>query len=28
MAICDRMLDLGVIIQPAGDRMCVLTEGW
>jgi len=24
MAICDRMLDLGVIIQPTGDRMCVL----
>jgi 4-aminobutyrate aminotransferase-like enzyme len=23
-AICDRMLDLGVIIQPTGDRMCVL----
>ncbi len=24
MAICDRMLELGVIIQPTGDRMCVL----
>ena len=24
MAICDRMLSLGVVIQPAGDRMCVL----
>jgi len=24
MAICDRMLDLGVIIQPTSDRMCVL----
>jgi len=23
-AICDRMLELGVIIQPTGDRMCVL----
>jgi 4-aminobutyrate aminotransferase-like enzyme/Ser/Thr protein kinase RdoA (MazF antagonist) len=23
-AICDRMLDLGVIIQPTSDRMCVL----
>ena len=24
MAICDRMLELGVIIQPTSDRMCVL----
>ena len=24
MAICDRMLSLGVVIQPTGDRMCVL----
>ena len=24
MAICDRMLELGVVIQPTGDRMCVL----
>ncbi len=24
MAICERMLDLGVIIQPTSDRMCVL----
>jgi 4-aminobutyrate aminotransferase-like enzyme/Ser/Thr protein kinase RdoA (MazF antagonist) len=24
MAICDRMLDLGVVIQPTSDRMCVL----
>jgi 4-aminobutyrate aminotransferase-like enzyme len=24
MAICDRMLQLGVIIQPTSDRMCVL----
>jgi 4-aminobutyrate aminotransferase-like enzyme len=24
MAICDRMLKLGVIMQPTGDRMCVL----
>ena len=24
MAICDRMLSLGVIIQPTSDRMCVL----
>jgi 4-aminobutyrate aminotransferase-like enzyme len=23
-AICDRMLELGVIIQPTSDRMCVL----
>ena len=23
-AICERMLELGVIIQPTGDRMCVL----
>lgn len=23
-AICERMLDLGVIIQPTGDRLCVL----
>jgi 4-aminobutyrate aminotransferase-like enzyme len=23
-AICERMLDLGVVIQPTGDRMCVL----
>ncbi len=24
MAICDRMLELGVVIQPTSDRMCVL----
>ena len=24
MAICDRLLELGVIMQPTGDRMCVL----
>jgi len=24
MAICDRMLQLGVVIQPTSDRMCVL----
>jgi 4-aminobutyrate aminotransferase-like enzyme len=24
MAICDRLLDLGVIMQPTSDRMCVL----
>lgn len=23
-AICERMLELGVIIQPTGDRLCVL----
>ena len=23
-AICERMLDLGVVIQPTGDRLCVL----
>jgi len=24
LAVCDRMLSFGVIIQPAGDRTCVL----
>jgi len=24
MAICERMLELGVVIQPTSDRMCVL----